>query len=54
MPHFPIKRTRLRDLPLEAAYVDASQVMAQNLAMPEAAEGISAFLEKRPPRWSGG
>jgi enoyl-CoA hydratase/carnithine racemase len=45
---------RLRDLPLEAAYADASQVMAANLAMPEAAEGISAFLEKRPPRWSDG
>ena len=42
---------RLRDLPLTDAYADASAVMAQNLGMDEAAEGISAFLEKRPPRW---
>ncbi len=43
---------RLRDLPLTDAYADASQVMAANLAMDEAAEGIASFLEKRPPRWS--
>lgn len=43
---------RLRDQPLEAAYADASEVMAANLAMDEAAAGITAFLEKRPPRWS--
>lgn len=42
---------RLRSLPLEEAYADASETMACNLAMPEAAEGIAAFLEKRPPRW---
>lgn len=43
---------RLRSLPLEAAYADASETMAANLQMDEAAEGIAAFLEKRPPRWS--
>jgi enoyl-CoA hydratase/carnithine racemase len=42
---------RLRDQPLEAAYADAAEVMAHNLGMGEAAEGIAAFLEKRPPRW---
>ncbi|WP_426571862.1 enoyl-CoA hydratase [Aquihabitans sp. McL0605] len=45
---------RLRDLPLVDAYADASRVMAANLGMDEAAEGISAFLEKRPPRWGHG
>lgn len=44
---------RLRALPLDQAYVDASETMAANLAMGEAAEGIAAFLEKRRPRWSG-
>jgi enoyl-CoA hydratase/carnithine racemase len=43
---------RLRALPLDEAYADASEVMACNLGMDEAAEGIAAFLEKRPPRWS--
>lgn len=43
---------RLRSLPLDAAYADASETMACNLEMDEAAEGIAAFLEKRPPRWS--
>jgi enoyl-CoA hydratase/carnithine racemase len=43
---------RIRALPLADAYADASDVMACNLGMDEASEGISAFLEKRPPRWS--
>lgn len=43
---------RLRSLSLDAAYADASETMAANLEMDEAAEGIAAFLEKRPPRWS--
>lgn len=43
---------RLRSLPLDAAYADASDTMACNLEMDEAVEGIAAFLEKRPPRWS--
>lgn len=43
---------RLRALPLDEAYADASETMACNLELPEAEEGINAFLEKRPPRWS--
>ena len=43
---------RLRSLSLDEAYADASETMACNLAMDEAQEGISAFLEKRPPLWS--
>ena len=42
---------RLRSLPLDEAYADASHTMACNLEMEEATEGIAAFLEKRPPRW---
>ena len=37
--------------PLEAAYETAGGVMARNLLMEDAAEGIDAFLGKRPPRW---
>ncbi|MCU1356349.1 MAG: putative Enoyl-CoA hydratase [Acidimicrobiales bacterium] len=44
---------RQRDLPLVDAYAYASAVMATNLATPDAAEGISAFLAKRPPVWPG-
>lgn len=33
------------------AYAYASEVMVQNMMARDAAEGISAFLEKRPPNW---
>jgi enoyl-CoA hydratase/carnithine racemase len=33
------------------AYVVTEPVMAANAALPEAREGITAFLEKRPPVW---
>jgi len=36
---------------LAAAYEDAAAVMVQNLLAYDAAEGISAFLEKRTPSW---
>lgn len=36
---------------LAEAYADASRTIACNFADPFAAEGIAAFLEKRPPRW---
>lgn len=42
---------RQRDLPLVDAYAYASPVMAANLATPDAAEGIDAFLAKRTPAW---
>ncbi len=37
--------------PLEAAYEAAGAVMAKNLTLEDAEEGIDAFLEKRPARW---
>lgn len=37
--------------PLDAAYALAARAMVDNLAEPDSAEGIAAFLEKRPPRW---
>ena len=33
------------------AYVLAGESMACNMMEPDAAEGIDAFLAKRPPRW---
>jgi enoyl-CoA hydratase/carnithine racemase len=33
------------------AYAVATPVMSANAALPEAREGITAFLEKRPPVW---
>ena len=40
------------DLPLDAAYRHASEIMCANAAAPDAREGIAAFLDKRPPVWS--
>jgi len=39
------------DRPLGEAYTYASEVMTCNLADPDSAEGMEAFLEKRAPRW---
>ncbi len=39
--------------PLAEAYDDAARVMVENMMAQDAAEGIEAFLEKRPPVWKG-
>lgn len=41
------------DRPLGAAYDVASEVMARNMLLEDAAEGIDAFLQKRPAIWHG-
>lgn len=40
------------DLQLADAYACTSAVMARNMAEPDAAEGIGAFLDKRKPVWN--
>ena len=42
---------RQREMPLDEAYAYAAGVMVENMLMPDAAEGIGAFIEKRTPRW---
>jgi enoyl-CoA hydratase/carnithine racemase len=41
------------ELGVADAYALASQVMADNMMAEDAAEGIDAFIEKRPPSWRG-
>jgi len=41
------------EMPLAEAYALASKAMVDNLAHPDAGEGIGAFLDKRAPRWQG-
>ena len=38
-------------MPVEAAYDYAGDVMVANMLQRDTEEGISAFLEKRPPEW---
>jgi enoyl-CoA hydratase/carnithine racemase len=40
-----------RALPLQEAYLLASQRMVENMLMSDAIEGIGAFIEKRPAKW---
>ncbi len=44
---------RQAELDLDAAYAYAAEVMTTNMLAADAAEGIDAFLEKRPPNWRG-
>jgi enoyl-CoA hydratase/carnithine racemase len=48
------KRAFYRQLELDrpAAYQLAQRVMVQNLLAEDAQEGITAFLDKRPPKWN--
>jgi enoyl-CoA hydratase/carnithine racemase len=41
------------ELGIEEAYEHAAEVQAGDMLKPDAAEGIDAFLQKRPPRWQG-
>jgi enoyl-CoA hydratase/carnithine racemase len=47
------KRAFYQQLPLDypAAYEVAQEVMVSNAVLPDAQEGMRAFLEKRSPRW---
>ena len=38
---------------LPEAYALAGKAMIENLAHPDSAEGIRAFLDKRAPKWEG-
>jgi enoyl-CoA hydratase/carnithine racemase len=42
---------RQAEMPLAEAYDYAAQVMVENMLARDAEEGISAFIEKREPKW---
>jgi enoyl-CoA hydratase/carnithine racemase len=44
---------RQSEVDLAAAYALTAEVMTRNMLTRDAEEGIDAFLEKRPPVWSG-
>jgi len=41
------------DLPLADAYAVAGKAMIEGVLLEDAAEGMDAFLQKRPPAWRG-
>jgi hypothetical protein len=41
------------DMDQHAAYEHTADVMTMNSLMADAREGITAFLDKREPRWAG-
>ncbi|WP_413204006.1 enoyl-CoA hydratase [Rhodospirillum sp. A1_3_36] len=44
---------RQLEMPLDEAYLYASEVMTRNMMARDAEEGIDAFLSKRAPSWTG-
>lgn len=42
---------RQANMTLDDAYAYAAQVMTRNMLLPDAAEGIGAFIDKRQPSW---
>ncbi|MHC9237272.1 enoyl-CoA hydratase [Pseudooceanicola sp. 502str34] len=40
------------ELPVDAAYAHTADVMVENMLNRDTAEGIQAFIEKRPPDWT--
>jgi enoyl-CoA hydratase/carnithine racemase len=44
---------RQAEMPLDAAYAYAAETMTRNMLARDAAEGISAFLDRRAPVWTG-
>lgn len=41
------------EMDVDAAYAHAGAVMARNMMRDDTAEGVAAFLDRRPPPWSG-
>ena len=39
------------EMPLDQAYAYTGEVMVENMLWRDTEEGISAFIEKRPPEW---